>query len=51
MVNSLLKTLIVIIFASGLFYCANLAFLGDLKMLVIMEDANRAITYIKELLN
>lgn len=50
MVSTLFKTLVVVIFVSGLLYCANLAFQGNLEMEIVLRDAHTAIAYIKSFL-
>jgi hypothetical protein len=50
MVSTLLKTIIIILFVSGLLYCANLAFQGNLEMEVILHDYHVAVEYLKGIL-
>lgn len=47
MVIAIVKALIVITFVSGLLYCANLAFQGNLQMEVIIKDVETLSAYIK----
>jgi hypothetical protein len=48
---SLIKLLIVIFTLAFFFYCANLAFQGDLEMATILKDFYSVVTYCKEFIS
>ncbi len=47
MVNTLVKAVVVILFTGGFFYCANLAFQGELSMERVVVDSQQLWAFVQ----